>query len=71
MDKRVGPATMDQLYHIFSTRSFCGLVGPQGTIVEAHQYFGVPDIYERGEWDDRNPDFEVSVVLERIKFLAY
>ena len=41
------------------------------TIVEAHQYFGVPDIYERGEWDDRNPDFEVSVVLERIKFLAY
>lgn len=68
--KRVGPATVNQLYEIFSVRSSCGLVGPQGTIIEPHQYFGVPDIYERGEWEDQNPDLQVRMAFVRIKALG-
>jgi hypothetical protein len=68
--KRVGPATMNQLYDIFSHRSFCGMVGPQGAISEPHHYYGVPDIYERGEWDDQNPDLQVRRKPGRIEFIV-
>jgi hypothetical protein len=62
MAGRVGATSLSELYNILSTRSFEGMVGPQGQITEPHQYFGLPDFYERGEWDgelERNLDLQV------------
>jgi hypothetical protein len=59
---RLAATSMSQFYHILSDHSFRGMVGPQGQITEPHQYFGLPDFYERGEWDgelERNPDLQV------------
>jgi hypothetical protein len=59
---RVGATSLSQLYNILSTRTCEGMVGPQGQTTEPHQYFGLPDFYERGEWDtvlERNPDLQV------------
>ena len=65
MAGRIGATSLNQLYHNLSICSLEGMVGPQGQITEPHQYFGLPDFYQRGEWDgglERNLDRQVRIL---------